>query len=86
MEVLQWLRDPANCCPWSEQTSYAAAVNGHLSVLKHLRRPQDRCPWQEGACLSEGGMRCCVDVLTYLAVEENDCPTCSSCVESLDDF
>ena len=32
-----------NGCPWSEETCFEAALNGHLECLKYAH--ENGCPW-----------------------------------------
>ena len=67
MDFSEW--KSVNGIPWNEETTYRAAMYGHLERLKYLH--QNGCPWNEFATLYaayEGQLEC----LKYL--HQKGCP------------
>lgn len=47
-EILMWLRDQNDICPWKSDTCQNAALVGNLSLLQWLREQNPPCAWSSG--------------------------------------
>ena len=71
--MLQLMRAQDPPCPWGVWTSYAAAVEGYLSVMQWLRAQDPPCPWDRHSChaAAEGGY---LTMLQWLRAQDPPCP------------
>lgn len=76
MDLLEWLRDDYDCCPWDESVCRAASQSNQIGVLHWLRnRESEPCPWGASACVAAARHG---HIHTLQWLRDNGCPWNSS--------